>query len=135
MDPAGRVHLSSRGRRHPVQAERKRQHVAGDPDHRIPVRIQLRCQFGAIPRRLQGLLGIRNFGLNYGCLFAAFGMAGLTMPWLNGLIRDRTGSSDLSYIIIIALMLVAAVLAVVSRYLGAPHKHAATKAVATQEGG
>ena len=87
------------------------------------------------PAACKDYFGIRNFGLNYGCLFAAFGTAGLTMPWLNGLIRDRTGSSDLSYIIIIALMLVAAVLAVVSRYLGAPHKHAATKAVATQEGG
>jgi MFS family permease len=87
------------------------------------------------PAACKDYFGIRNFGLNYGCLFAAFGTAGLIMPWLNGFIRDRTGSSDLSYIIIIVLMVVAAVLAVVSRFLGAPRTQAQAKTVATQEGG
>jgi MFS transporter, OFA family, oxalate/formate antiporter len=64
--------------------------------------------------------GIRNFGLNYGCLFAAFGSAGLIMPWVNGVILDRTGSGDLSYAIIIGLLAVAAVLALVSRLVGQP---------------
>jgi hypothetical protein len=58
----------------------------------------------------------------------------LIMPWLNGLIRDRTGSSDLSYIIIIALMGVAAVLAVVSRFVGRPRGDSATLTRTTQEG-
>lgn len=70
------------------------------------------------PAACKDYFGIRNFGLNYGLLFAAFGAAGLVMPWLNGLIRDRTGSSDLSYIIIIVLMVLAAALAVVSRIVG-----------------
>jgi MFS family permease len=64
--------------------------------------------------------GIRSFGLNYGCLFAAFGSAGLVMPWLNGLIEDRTGSSDLSYLVIVVALAVAAVLAGASRLLGRP---------------
>ncbi len=70
------------------------------------------------PAACKDYFGIRSFGLNYGLLFAAFGAAGLVMPWLNGLIRDRTGSSDLSYIIVIALMVVAAALALVSRAVG-----------------
>jgi hypothetical protein len=56
------------------------------------------------------------------------------MPWLNGLIKDRTGSSDLSYIIVIALMVLAAVLAVVSRFVGAPRMRGVPRAVPTQEG-
>jgi MFS family permease len=72
------------------------------------------------PSACKDYYGIRSFGLNYGILFAAFGVAGLVMPWLNGLIQDRTGSSDLSYVIIMALMGVAAVLALVSRGLGVP---------------
>ena len=44
------------------------------------------------PAACKDYFGIRNFGLNYGCLFAAFGSAGLIMPWVNGFIEDRTGS-------------------------------------------
>jgi OFA family oxalate/formate antiporter-like MFS transporter len=72
------------------------------------------------PATCKDYFGIRNFGLNYGCLFAAFGSAGLIMPWLNGLIEDRTGSLDLSYAIIVGLLLAAAVLAVVSKAVGQP---------------
>ena len=75
------------------------------------------------PAACEDYFGIRNFGLNYGCLFAAFGSAGLIMPWVNGLIEDRTGSSDLSYAIIIGLLAIAAVLAVVSKAVGQPGAH------------
>jgi len=53
-------------------------------------------------------------------LGASFGSAGLITPWLNGAIRDATGSYDQSYMIVIALMLVAAALAQISRRLGQP---------------
>jgi hypothetical protein len=43
-------------------------------------------------------------------------------PWLNGLIEDRTGSSDLSYAIILGLLAGAAVLAVVSKAVGQPSR-------------
>jgi OFA family oxalate/formate antiporter-like MFS transporter len=72
------------------------------------------------PAVCKDYFGIRNFGLNYGWLFAAFGSAGLIMPWVNGLIIDKTGSADLSYAIIITLLAVAAMLAVVSRAVGQP---------------
>jgi hypothetical protein len=85
------------------------------------------------PAACKDCFGIRNFGLNYGCLFAAFGSAGLVMPWLNGIILDRTGSSDLSYAIIIALLAAAAVLSVISRLVGQPVGRRGAVAVA-QEG-
>lgn len=75
------------------------------------------------PAACKEYFGIRNFGHNYGCLFTAFGAAGLTMPWLNGLIRDITGTSDISYCLIMGLLAVSAVLALVSRKLGPPGPH------------
>jgi MFS family permease len=72
------------------------------------------------PAACKDNFGIRNFGLNYGCLFAAFGSAGLVMPWVNGAILDRTGSSDLSYVVIIATLVAAAALSVVSKLVGQP---------------
>jgi len=68
------------------------------------------------PAACKDNFGIRNFGINYGCLFFAFGMAGLVMPWLNGLIKDMTGNLDLSYKLIMTMMAVAALLALVSQH-------------------
>jgi len=48
-------------------------------------------------------------------LFSAWGMAGLIMPWANGKIKDTTGSGDLSYFIIIGLLLAGAALTFVSK--------------------
>lgn len=93
------------------------------------------ANLAVFPAASKEYFGIRSFGLNYGCLFAAFGSAGLVMPWLNGFIQDRTGSSDLSYIIVIVLMGVAAVLALVSRFLGAPRPESTYDAGPTLEGG
>ncbi len=72
------------------------------------------------PSVCKDYFGLRNFGLNYGWLFVAFGIAGLVMPWVNGLIRDLTNKPDLSYILIICLLAVSAVLSLISRALGQP---------------
>jgi nitrate/nitrite transporter NarK len=69
------------------------------------------------PAACKDHFGIRYFGLNYGCLFTSWGLAGLVMPLLNGFIRDKTGNLDMSYILIMAMMAVAAVMALVSRHL------------------
>jgi MFS transporter, OFA family, oxalate/formate antiporter len=84
------------------------------------------------PAACKDYFGIRNFGLNYGCLFAAFGSAGLIMPWVSGYIEDATGSSDLSYAIIIGLLVAAAVLAVVSRAVGRPEAQRGAPRVAEE---
>jgi MFS transporter, OFA family, oxalate/formate antiporter len=70
------------------------------------------------PAASKDFFGLKSFGMNYGLLFTAWGTAGLVMPWMNGLIRDTTGKSDLSFFIVIAMMLVAAGTAVFSRQFG-----------------
>ena len=72
------------------------------------------------PAACKDYFGIRNFGLNYGWLFTAFGAAGLIMPWLNGLIRDITGKPDISYILIIFMLTLSAVLALTIRRMDPP---------------
>lgn len=72
------------------------------------------------PAACKDYFGMEHFGLNYGWLYAAFGTAGLIMPWLNGFIRDATGKPDLLYVLIIAILLAAAIAAMVSKRLGPP---------------
>ncbi len=72
------------------------------------------------PSICKDYFGIRHFGHNYGCLFVAFGLAGLIMPWVNGLIQDITGKSDLSYILIVVMLSAAALLSLITRWLGPP---------------
>jgi OFA family oxalate/formate antiporter-like MFS transporter len=90
----------------------------------LPVIFLLGMNYGAnlalFPAACKDYFGIRNFGLNYGWMFTAFGSAGLIMPWVNGRIKDVTGSFDLAYVIIITMMAVSAILAVISQKLGQP---------------
>ena len=72
------------------------------------------------PAASKDFFGLKSFGMNYGLLFTAWGVAGLVMPWMNGVIKDATGKPDLAYFIIIAMMVVAAGMAVVSRSFGHP---------------
>jgi predicted MFS family arabinose efflux permease len=72
------------------------------------------------PATCKDYYGINTSGLNYGLLFTAFGIAGLLMPWFNGLLQDITGKPDISYIIIICMMVASALFALVSIRLGPP---------------
>ncbi len=90
----------------------------------LPVLFMIGLNYGAnltlFPAACKDYFGIRNFGINYGLLFLAFGTAGLIMPWLNGLIRDLTGKPDISYLMIMTMMAGAMVLSLVGRRLAAP---------------
>jgi MFS family permease len=70
------------------------------------------------PSATKDYFGLKNFGLNYGLLFTAWGAAGLIAPWANGRIKDVTGSNDLTYFVIISLLLTGAALTFVSRAVG-----------------
>lgn len=80
------------------------------------------------PSTAKDYFGLRNFGVNYGLLFTAWGAAGLVMPWVNGRIKDMTGSNDLTYFIIIALLLLGSALTFVSRAIAQRGKGAARAA-------
>jgi nitrate/nitrite transporter NarK len=69
------------------------------------------------PSAAKDYFGMKNFGLNYGILFSAWGCAGLVMPWLNGRITDLTGSGNLSFFIIGGMLVAGAALTFVSRSL------------------
>jgi MFS family permease len=90
----------------------------------LPVVFLIGMNYGAnlalFPAACKDYFGIRNFGLNYGWMFTAFGSAGLIMPWVNGRIKDVTGDFDLAYVIIISMMALSAILAVISQKLGQP---------------
>lgn len=69
------------------------------------------------PAAAKGCFGMKNFGVNYGILFSAWGAAGLIMPWLNGFIADKTGSNAPMYFIIAAMLVAGAMLTFVSQTL------------------
>ncbi|HVN25148.1 MAG TPA: OFA family MFS transporter [Syntrophorhabdales bacterium] len=71
------------------------------------------------PSATKDYFGLKNFGVNYGFVFTAWGIAGLIMPWVNGRIKDATGSDTLTFFIIIAVLIIAALLTFVSRSIAA----------------
>ncbi len=89
----------------------------------MPILVLVGANYGAnlalFPASAKEFFGLKNFGMNYGILFSAWGAAGLIMPWTNGKITDLTGSGDLTYFIIIGLLAVGAALTFVSRRLAA----------------
>jgi MFS transporter, OFA family, oxalate/formate antiporter len=67
------------------------------------------------PSATKDYFGLKNIGVNYGFVFTAWGFAGLIMPWVNGRIKDTTGSNNLTFFVIIAMLLAASALTFVSR--------------------
>jgi MFS family permease len=94
----------------------------------MPILVLVGANYGAnlalFPASAKEFFGLKNFGMNYGILFSAWGAAGLIMPWTNGKITDLTGSGDLTYFIIIGLLALGAVLTFVSRRLAAAPREA-----------
>lgn len=66
------------------------------------------------PAVTKDYFGTKNFGLNYGIVFTAWGTAGLVMPWINGFVKD-IGMPQLSYLIVISMLMTAAVFTFLSR--------------------
>jgi MFS transporter, OFA family, oxalate/formate antiporter len=88
--------------------------TGGGPAPILVVLLLLGLNYGAnlalYPAAIKDRYGLRGFGLSYGLLFTAWGAAGLIMPWVSGRIVDLTGKADLSYAIVIGMLIVAAAL-------------------------
>lgn len=67
--------------------------------------------FTLFPATTADFYGVRNLGVNYGLMFTAFGVAGVTGPYLGGWIRDSYGVYTNAFITSAILLLVGAVLA------------------------
>jgi len=57
---------------------------------------------------------MKSFGLNYGVMFTAWGVGGLILPRIAGMIKDVTGKEDLAFYIASGLMAIGALLALIS---------------------
>ena len=67
------------------------------------------------PATVADYWGSKNFGLNYGLLFTAWGLGGVFGPLLAGRIADATGGYTLAYYIAAGLMLAAAALTTITK--------------------
>ena len=71
--------------------------------------------FTLFPATTADLYGVRNLGVNYGLMFTAFGVAGVTGPYVAGKLRDITGSYHNGFLICAGMLLLGAVLAFLLR--------------------
>jgi OFA family oxalate/formate antiporter-like MFS transporter len=76
------------------------------------------------PTVTKGWFGMKNFGLNYGLVFTAWGFGGLVLAQIAGKVYDATGSYGTAYLIAAGALVVAAGLALAVR---APAVRAAPK--------
>jgi len=67
------------------------------------------------PSTVADYYGVKNFGANYGVLYTAWGISGTIGPIIAGIVVDKTGAYNLAYIISAGLLLVALVLAVMTK--------------------
>jgi OFA family oxalate/formate antiporter-like MFS transporter len=79
--------------------------------------------FTLFPAATADFYGMRNLGVNYGLVFSAFGVAGVTGSVLGGRVRDLFGAYTYAFIICGAMLLIGAALAF---FLKAPKTEAAT---------
>ena len=74
--------------------------------------------FTLFPAATADFYGVRNLGVNYGWVFTAFGVAGVSGSVLGGRVRDLLGAYTYAFVICGIMLLVGAVLAFL---LKAPH--------------
>ncbi|MFC1888605.1 OFA family MFS transporter [Thermodesulfobacteriota bacterium] len=60
------------------------------------------------PSATKDFFGMKNFGVNYGLVFTAWGFGGLVLPIISGKVFDAYGSFDLAYKIAGVCLLIAA---------------------------
>jgi len=67
------------------------------------------------PSATRDYFGLKSFGLNYGVMFTAWGVGGLILPRVAGMVKDMTGKEDMAFYIAAGLMVCGALLTFVSR--------------------
>jgi OFA family oxalate/formate antiporter-like MFS transporter len=66
-----------------------------------------------LPAVTRDYYGLRHFGVNYGLVFTAWGLGGLTLSLLAGAVFDRTHSFTFAYYASAAMLAVAAAVTLV----------------------
>jgi nitrate/nitrite transporter NarK len=67
------------------------------------------------PSATKDNFGMKSFGLNYGVMFTAWGVGGLILPRIAGMVKDITGKEDIAFYIASGLMVCGALLAVLNQ--------------------
>lgn len=67
------------------------------------------------PSATKDQFGMKSFGLNYGLMFTAWGVGGLILPRIAGMVKDMTGKEDIAFYIASALMICGALLALANQ--------------------
>jgi len=67
------------------------------------------------PAATKDQFGMKSFGLNYGLMFTAWGVGGLILPRIAGMVKDMTGKEDIAFYIASALMICGALLALANQ--------------------
>jgi nitrate/nitrite transporter NarK len=66
------------------------------------------------PSATKDHFGLKSFGMNYGVMFTAWGVGGLILPRIAGMVKDMTGNEDLAFHIASGLMICGALLALIN---------------------
>ncbi len=67
------------------------------------------------PSATKDYFGLKNFGVNYGWVFTAWGVGGLVFPMVSGRVFDVSGNFNLAYLIAGACLIVSAALSLALR--------------------
>ena len=67
------------------------------------------------PSATKDYFGLKNFGMNYGLVFSAWGIAGLVFPRVSQMIVAQTGSPEASYIMASFLLFLSAGMTFITR--------------------
>ncbi|MDZ7641834.1 MAG: MFS transporter [Desulfurivibrio sp.] len=67
------------------------------------------------PSVTKDFFGLKNFGVNYGLVFSAWGIGGFIFPRVSQMIVAHTDSPSMAYVLAAALLLLGAVLALVTK--------------------
>jgi len=68
------------------------------------------ANLAVFPAMVKDYYGLKNFAMNYGIVYTAWGLGGFMLSQLTGAIKDATGSYNNAYLLAAAFLLVAAVL-------------------------
>jgi nitrate/nitrite transporter NarK len=61
------------------------------------------------PSVTKDYFGLKNFGMNYGLVFTAWGVGGFVLAKIAGMVFDKTGSFNFAYILAAVLLVAAAI--------------------------
>jgi MFS transporter, OFA family, oxalate/formate antiporter len=93
--------------------------TAGSPLATFPVLALISALIGAnyganlalYPSVTKDYYGLKNFGVNYGLVFTAWGIGGFLLPLLAGRLRDQSGSWEVACYVASGLLILAAITA------------------------